>query len=212
MKYAGRWHTEGQTEHIVAVGVYYVDVDEQLEGGFLKFRPPTAPQPHYDFEMDYEVDSIYSGAAVVFHNSMPHRFRQIRNLTNENRRRTFLNFFIVDPLKPIPMSLRRVGMAPVDLILQILLECSRRLLGNSRQLDDLAVKKIISFLPEIWETIEEAKEFRERVRKSMIEDKQGWGHICWGNCGTVEFVKSITTLEPRKRSELYDILQHTESE
>lgn len=40
MKYSGRWHVEGQTENIVAVGVYYCHVGEELEGGNLKFRAP----------------------------------------------------------------------------------------------------------------------------------------------------------------------------
>ena len=39
---------------------------------------------------------------IVFSNTIPHRFRQISNLTNDDgRRRTFLNFFIVDPDQPI---------------------------------------------------------------------------------------------------------------
>jgi hypothetical protein len=39
MKYSGRWHTESQTENIIAVGVYYLDIDHQVEGGSLQFRP-----------------------------------------------------------------------------------------------------------------------------------------------------------------------------
>ena len=58
MKYAGRWHTEGQTENIVAVGVYYLHIDEKLEGGTLKFRPQRGPQNWYDgIELDHEVTS-----------------------------------------------------------------------------------------------------------------------------------------------------------
>ena len=40
---------------------------------------------------------------IVFSNTIPHRFRQISNLTNDDdgRRRTLLNFFIVNPDQPI---------------------------------------------------------------------------------------------------------------
>jgi hypothetical protein len=95
MKYSGRWHTEGQTENIIAVSVYYLDIDDQLEGGSLKFRPKYTPQENFcgieiEIEMDHYVSSIKTGTAVVFSNSIPHRFKQIRNLTSDNgRRRTF---------------------------------------------------------------------------------------------------------------------------
>ncbi|CAF1314639.1 unnamed protein product [Didymodactylos carnosus] len=165
MKYAGCWDTEG---------------------GTLKFRPPTAPSSGDHFEMDYEVDCIRSDAAAVFHNSVPHRFRQIHNLTNENRYRTFLNFIIVDLLKPIPMNSSRVGMTPANLILQILIEYSPQWLGSRRQLDELALAKDYVISSRSMETIKEAKEIRERVQKSMVEDKQDWRYIHWSNCGTIE--------------------------
>eukprot|EP01119_Soliformovum_irregulare_P025839 TRINITY_DN9668_c0_g1_i1.p1 TRINITY_DN9668_c0_g1~~TRINITY_DN9668_c0_g1_i1.p1 ORF type:complete len:433 (+),score=57.54 TRINITY_DN9668_c0_g1_i1:20-1318(+) len=52
--YAGRWHTEGATENVIAAGVYYCDIGSDLTGGNLKFRPECAPQPCYDIEADYE--------------------------------------------------------------------------------------------------------------------------------------------------------------
>ncbi|CAF2406866.1 unnamed protein product [Rotaria sp. Silwood2] len=82
MKYSGRWHTESYTENIVAVGVYYFHVDPELKGGILKFRLKKAPQDSYGgVTTDFEVDLIRTGPAIVFSNSMPYRFRQIRNLT-----------------------------------------------------------------------------------------------------------------------------------
>ena len=55
MSYAGRWHMEGQTENIVAAGVYYPHIGTDLQGGNLKFRPAESPQPGYDICTDYEV-------------------------------------------------------------------------------------------------------------------------------------------------------------
>jgi hypothetical protein len=82
MKYSGRWHTEGNTENIIAAGVYYVHFDHKLEGGALKFRPKEGPQPSYNIRTDEEV-LVSTDAAIVFSNSIPHRFRQIRNLSKK---------------------------------------------------------------------------------------------------------------------------------
>jgi hypothetical protein len=43
-----------------------------------------------------------------------------------------------------------------------------------------------------WKTEEEeAKEFRSRVRRAMLEEKSGWGWISWENSGTTEFVRVL---------------------
>jgi hypothetical protein len=87
----------------------------------LKFRPKDGPQEYllfyfifyffnlffdsstwYDIPVDKEVE-IKTGTCVVFANSLPHRFRKIRNKTNSRQHRTFINFFIVDPAYPIPL-------------------------------------------------------------------------------------------------------------
>ena len=206
MKYAGRWHTEGNTENIIAAGVYYVHFDDELEGGALKFRPKHAPQPWYEIPTDVEV-SVSTDAAVVFSNTIPHRFRQIRNLTEENgRRRTFLNFFIVDPKKLIDLhQFSSRVLAPLDTILPILDEASQGRLMLGPVLD-----KIIEHLgSSAWNNIEEAKEFRAQVRRAMIEDQSGWGWITWGNCGFVEFVKAHCLYKYKQDS---GTLRHTESE
>jgi hypothetical protein len=209
MKYSGRWHTEGHTENIIAVGVYYLHIDDQLEGGTLKFRPKYASQDWYEgIETDHEVTSVQSGTAVVFSNSIPHRFRQIRNLTTDDgRRRTFLNFFIVDPEQPIELKWNEIVHAPKDMVIETLQE------WNHGRLPDLIVEKIVKLLKSsMWETEEDAKEFRARVRRAMLDEKSGWGWICWGNCGTTEFVRALCTWPTREREEARDALHHTESE
>ena len=75
MKYAGRWHTKGNTESIIAAGVYYAYIDDRLEGGALKFRPKHAPQPWYEIPTDVEekVDGDgLRGAIVVLLNLLKH--------------------------------------------------------------------------------------------------------------------------------------------
>ena len=207
MTYTGRWHTEGQTENIVAVGVYYLFIDECLEGGALKFRPKLAPQPWYgSMETDQFIPNLKTGAAVVFSNSIPHRFEEIRNFTTENeRRRTFLNFFIVDPNHRIPMRSDQIIRAPQDFILFALEQWSRNCFP------DLVLTKIIDFLnfPSVWRTEQEAKEYRTRVRRAMLEEKSGWGWICWGNCGTTEFVRALCVLPQREREEIRGELKNS---
>jgi len=209
MKYSGRWHTEGQTENIIAVGVYYLHIDDQLQGGALKFRPPYAPQDWYNgIETDHEVSSVQTGTAVVFSNSIPHRFRQIRNLTKDDgRRRTFLNFFIVDPEQRIDLKWKEIVYSPKDMIIEILRE------WNDGRLPDVVLEKILKMLKSsMWETADEAKEFRSRVRRAMLDEKSGWGWICWGNSGTTEFVRSLCAWPPREREEASEVLHHTESD
>ncbi|CAF3409475.1 unnamed protein product [Rotaria socialis] len=210
MKYSGRWHTEGQTENIVAVGVYYLYVDSELEGGTLKFRPKKAPQHSYDgITTDFEVASICTGTAIVFSNAMPHRFRQIRNLTaDDGRHRIFLNFFIVDPDQKINLELTNIVLAPMDMIRSILQQ------WNEGQIPALVLDKIMQILQisSPWQTKDEAKVFRTLVRKAMMEEKSGWGWICWGNCGTTEFVRALCAWSVRERQEMRGELHHTESD
>jgi hypothetical protein len=157
MTYAGRWHVEGQNENIVAVGVYYLQLDEGLSGGNLKFRPTDSPQPFYDIESDCELD-VKQGSAVVFSNMMPHRFRKIENNTFEEKRRTFLNFFVVDPSRPLT-STREVPST--SLMVRAL-----------RDLPKPIAKHILSYLPSVWT---EAKKFRKSAREAMKTEKSGWG-------------------------------------
>ena len=209
MKYSGRWHTEGQTENIVAAGVYYLHIDEELTGGALKFRPKYAPQEHYRMDTDHTVSCLKTGAAVVFSNSIPHRFQQIQNFTHDDgRRRTFLNFFIVDPDQPIPMQSNTILRSPKDEIVYVLRK------WNEGRLPDLVLERILMLLNRsaLWESEGETKEFRARVRRAMMDERTGWGWICWGNCGTTEFVRAWSAWPPREREETREDLHHTESD
>lgn len=190
MTYSGRWHTEGQTENILGVGVFYMDVDRRLRHGALKFRPREASDLPAD---DCEVN-VHTGAGVVFENSIPHRFRQMKNPTDSNCRRTFINFFVVDPRHPIAVDSS-----------QICLCYSNQLWGLiERQLPDSVKREILSYLPNLWGSIDEAKRFRHRIRQQMLEQKSGWGWIQFGNSGIVQFTKQT--------NHGHDELRHTESD
>jgi len=176
MKYSGKWHIEGKTENIVAAGVYYCNTDkgfpedkllyrnyvsfDPLQGEFIR-RVPT-----------YEVD-VANGSAVVFSNTLPHRFKELANTTQATLTRTFLNFFIVDPCNPI--------------------ECDGgkqehwRLL-KSKKLKNIIIGHILKFLsPLKYDPLEVAKEKRKQVREGMKTEVSGWGVINYGNSGDLEF-------------------------
>jgi hypothetical protein len=62
----------------------YRCIDDELEGGALKFRPKYASQDNYGIETDNRISSVQTSAAIVFSNSIPHCYQQIRSLTHED--------------------------------------------------------------------------------------------------------------------------------
>eukprot|EP01113_Clastostelium_recurvatum_P012559 TRINITY_DN1651_c7_g1_i2.p1 TRINITY_DN1651_c7_g1~~TRINITY_DN1651_c7_g1_i2.p1 ORF type:complete len:380 (-),score=33.82 TRINITY_DN1651_c7_g1_i2:60-1199(-) len=207
MSYAGRWHTEGQTEHIVAAGVYYAHVDSLLEGGALKFRPMNGPQPYYEIQTDHEVH-VKQGAAIVFSNTIPHRFRKIANNSSQPGRRTFLNFFVVDPARPIiPKWDVHLHADKLVVLLTLLV---RRLLDKHLPLE-IAEHIATMIPPNGWNSLQDARNYRARVRQSMTTNKSGWGWINWGNCGTVAYVPDHSVWT-HKAEVPVEGLRHTESD
>ncbi|KAJ3021415.1 UNVERIFIED_CONTAM: hypothetical protein HDU68_009639 [Siphonaria sp. JEL0065] len=108
MTYKGMWHVEGFTENIVAAGTYYLRIDEGLEGGNLKFRPEGVPNSCYGAgeNVDCQV-TVEEGSMVVFSNRTPHRFRKMTNSTSKTLKRTFINFFLVDPSRKLKVAKRK---------------------------------------------------------------------------------------------------------
>ncbi|CAF4391542.1 unnamed protein product [Rotaria sp. Silwood2] len=218
-KYSGRWHTEGCTEHIQAVGVYYLYIDDNLEGGALKFRPAISPSKYYADHYSIKTDRYVmpeTDAAIVFDNSLPHRFCSIRNSTSIARRRTFLNFFVVCPKYPIHelsiLNLPLVSCEQCQIILKSIIDENHR-----QKLPDLVIEKILSFLEKnMWKTDTDAKEFRSHVRHEMVHENSGWSGIHYGNFGDIVFIKSANDLRQRKKQRDYREAQskliHTESD
>lgn len=218
-KYSGRWHTEGRTENIQAVGVYYLYVDDELEGGALKFRPSKAPSKYYAEMSDIEINRYLMPAtdvAIVFANSLPHRFCSMRNRTSTARRRTFVNFFVISPVHSTD------GLSIVDLPLVSYEQCQLLLEKiedehQRQKLPDLVIEKILSFLKKnMWKTDADAKEFRARTRHEMLKEKSGWAGISYGNSGDIVFINSSTDYTQKKQQrryrDLYSSLEHTESD
>ncbi|CAF0922227.1 unnamed protein product [Adineta steineri] len=218
MKYSGRWHTEGRTENIQAAGVYYLHIDDELEGGALKFRPSVAPSKMYAEWSDFDINRYLmpkTDAAIVFDNSLPHRFCSIRNSTSIARRRTFLNFFVVSPQYPIKaLTISNLPLVSYERCWRLLASIENE--KDQQKLPDLAIEKILSFLKGImWESDIDAKEFRARVRHEMMKEKTGWSGIHYGNYGDIVFIKSKNDWNIKRQQPSYcDIhgLEHTESD
>ena len=84
------------------MGVYYVYIDDELEGGNLIFRNKSYPGEWYNNGEKYEEEfKVRTGSCVVFSNELPHRVTKIVNETNESRMRLFVDFFVVDPKTPL---------------------------------------------------------------------------------------------------------------
>ena len=86
MKYSGKWHIEGKTEHIVAAGVYYCNIDNGFQEDKLVYRNNIFPDPGYaldsNLDVDYELE-VQDGTSVVFSNVLPHKFKQLVNITKK---------------------------------------------------------------------------------------------------------------------------------
>lgn len=183
--YTGRWHTEGFSENIVAAGVYYLDVSEETTGGELSFRPKGTPDEDYyeyvrednagDFWHNYIRDvPVRLGTAVVFHNSIPHRFKSIHNTTDRPQRRLFLNVFVVDPATPLPVS----SCVPF----------LRRVLARHNVGERNLQNKILGFAGGSAEpSILRRKVLRDKARAAMSKDRPRWYTINYGNCGKVQY-------------------------
>lgn len=165
--YEGKWHTEGVTERIVAVGSYYTHVDSFLDGGALEFSlknfpdksyaklryvgnyPDISLNSSYEFEDESFVEGVdvRTGSAIVFSNELPHRFQKIVNTTDQKGFRVFVNFFVVDPKHPLTLGHEQSSLDQKDIMEQ-----------------------------------------RERIREVLVRTQKGWGHIHYGNVGEVGYV------------------------
>ena len=174
--YSGKWHVEGRTENIVAGGVYYCKIDEGFDQDVLVYRPKVGPTPSFaeccNTVMDAEIH-VKEDTAIVFSNTLPHKFLKLENNTNEPLERLFVNFFIVDPSKPIEST---------TFYWEI-----EKALKKLKKFPNVIIEFILSFIV-YRSNIFEDKEKRRLARQCLKEEKSGWGYICYGNAGEVAFI------------------------
>lgn len=119
---------------------------------------------------------VEGGTAVVFSNSIPHRFNTI--YSHDGAKRLFVNFFIVDPAAPlltttantaspgqIRVVLRQHGISDPNLVKLVSDFCG----GYSQ--GDLIHRTVL----------------RDQARAAMSAGRQHWKTQYFGNAGTLQF-------------------------
>ena len=176
--YTGKWHTEGVTENVAAVGVMYVAWPAALRGGALRFRPTSVPDATYREWRRGGASSALTlvveageGTALAFPN-IPHRFMTLTNPTDRPLERAFLNFFIVDDA--LPTTAEVPTRADVYLAL-------------GRKTNFHVVQDVLDFLglPPTWDA---AQRVRRKAKAEMVAMRGKWGQMNHGNCGTVSWL------------------------
>mmetsp|Transcript_42564 Transcript_42564/g.102958 ORF Transcript_42564/g.102958 Transcript_42564/m.102958 type:complete len:712 (+) Transcript_42564:65-2200(+) len=131
--YEGVWHVEGMShEEIVATAIYFIDRDEEIEGGDILFKRAFHKQEamyifsHVDQVRPREMEDIIDeglmplgtvetrqGRLVVFPNSHVHKVSQIKNMSTEEggekKKRRIVVFFLINPERRIA-STREVAV------------------------------------------------------------------------------------------------------
>ncbi|OMJ87470.1 hypothetical protein SteCoe_10801 [Stentor coeruleus] len=185
--YSGKWHVEGKTENIVAGGVYYCKIDFGFENDQVLFRPKQAPDLSYSsyigISAEQEID-VKENSAFVFLNCIPHKFLELANQTDEPLERLFLNFFIVDPTKPIESTY--FGYEAEKALIRL------------KKFPKVIIEEILSFLV-FRPNIEYAKELRRKARQNMQNDQTGWGFIHYGNSGDICFFDESVSKKMKDR-------------
>jgi hypothetical protein len=181
--YSGHWHVEGKTENIIAAGVYYPHIDLGIESDKLCFTHLKGPSNEYDSRK--YVQSVYNvkvqeGTAIVFGNILPHKFLPLSNTGETAVSRYIINFFIIDPAKPLESTTNIWA----DRRMEILLNSFKRIGKGAREvLKSLLLKNYSVEQP----SLEQLKLKRQKVRDELMNDRSGWGYIHYGNCGEVQY-------------------------
>ncbi|KRX02846.1 hypothetical protein PPERSA_04049 [Pseudocohnilembus persalinus] len=114
--YNGVWHVEGMShENIIATGVYFINIDKEIEGGQLYYKRNFTKDERV-FLGDYEKQIIEDFSKplgslkteedliIAFPNSHIHRLGTIKNVSqdkNQCKKRRIIAFFIVNPFTRI---------------------------------------------------------------------------------------------------------------
>ena len=179
--YSGKWHVEGRTENIVAGGVYYCKIDEGFDQDVLVYRPKAGPDPLFaklcKVVMDAKIE-VEEDTAIVFSNSLPHKFLELTNKTDRPLERLFVNFFIVDPSKPIESTTFYWE--------------AEKALKKLKKFPNVIIELILSYIV-YRSNIFEDKVKRSVTRQCLKEETSGWGYIHYGNAGDLEFISSCNT-------------------
>ena len=172
VQYSGKWHCEGKTENIQTVGVYYVDIGNDLEGGNLEFSPKVVPSGYVPLEETRLELKVQPGSAFAFGNDqLVHCATPISNVSSQRQSRLFVNFFMVDPRAPIAPK------ASYNTVWRIL----------RKRLPDTLVNAILEYTG----YPRRPKKFRRDVKRDMQRVAGTWNDMHYGNAGEIRFIKDF---------------------
>ncbi len=152
--------------------------------------------------------SAEQNSCIVFANSVPHRVRMIENRTDKVQTRTFINFFVVHPRKPLHAVATFITAEELREIL------SRFVHKLGRHLPRDVLNLIVAQCrPWMWNSSAEAQAFRREARLAMQGTKTnhgGFAYMHYGNCGVQSYVDSRSELSYYELRE-NETLFHTSS-
>eukprot|EP01084_Bolivina_argentea_P274000 466865_1 len=169
--YKGTWHTEGLTENIAYVGIYFWEWDKQLSGGDLIFRQKRERE---SYESQTWV-SLMEGSCVVFDNfELVHKVQTLKNISDKIQHiRSFLAFFVVDPNKPIKSTKDIYTLKREDYVL---------IVHDITNLD-MNISILICEYAKLGMTLGEAKKFRNDIIDLKMKTEGKFNYVHFGNWG-----------------------------
>jgi hypothetical protein len=115
---------------------------------------------------------------VAFSNTVPHRFDTICNDTNEPQKRLFINFFVVDPKRPLAQTTAN-NASPTQIY---------SILAKMNVINEDIVRTVLAFCGGyssgslLHRTI-----VRDQARSAMSSGGPHWATMHYGNAGYLEF-------------------------
>lgn len=189
--YSGCWHTEGLTENISFVGLYYFEWNKGLSGGAMKFRPHHFPAKFYEnngwstFEIECGENAKHK--AMVWDNQyFVHRVRMLKNLNNDGkiRKKGYLAFFVIDPENELKKTTQNVISLKKEDYIDTLY---KRVMIKHYAMPamNIDICTLIVEYANAGITLKEAKKRRKEVIQVKKETKNKFGSISFGNCGEI---------------------------
>jgi hypothetical protein len=147
---------------------------------------------------------------IVFSNFIQHRSQRIQNLTTQiSRRRTFLNFFIVDFDWPTDLwSYMSVRLFITRYYSWTIARMKCITTTLSRRRTNIQIFKFIIIVV----NTSSSHKVSYSSSKVMLDEKSDCEWISWGHVGTIEYVRLVPAWTRREKDMARNTLHHTESD
>jgi hypothetical protein len=144
---------------------------------------PSSPDADSNVDWTHYIREVpvRTGTAIAFQNTIPHRFRTIRNDTDKPQRRLFVNFFVVNPDDPLKVTTSSVAGE------HFIRRCLRRKAYLQRQ--SAAVGSMCNIISHILGYVGgyahpdrlHRRVLRDQARAAMSRNRGRWHTYMFGN-------------------------------